>query len=336
MRIGAVLATLLSLGCSEAPRGAGARCATVDDSGQFSITDQSNYTFVSDISIDRTTLQDATDLVFDWSGISTDFFGKALDPSEDIDLVLISLWNMTPEELRQNVERDNLPLNVNKGAITTYPDGSFTSQNLLSFDSFGNELPEEDLWSRFDTQHPMFQYPQDSHTFMIMASSGTAVGKGARMLGFFGLDPASNNTELELTDASTTLDYSVNLRDAAPVRVPQGVAELNIDWGEMTVNALGNEYVPTQITRAVVAHYPGHTLRELEMQFLELEELAGGWWSGEVLQGTSIDLDSLVDESGASFPGVDGDGVWLVALFCTANCSNPAPWSITVLEPCDG
>jgi hypothetical protein len=84
----------------------------------------------------------------------------------------------------------------------------------------------------------------------------------------------------------------------------------------------------------VVAHYANLTVADLEAQFLFLEDRADGWYSGEVQSGESMDLSTLVDANGAPFLGIDSNGVWLVALFCTANCNNPAPWSITFLTPC--
>lgn len=304
------------------------------DDGQLVITDDTNYVLDHSLTIEMSTLKDATDLTFDWGGLTRDFFGKPLDPLIDVDLVLISLWNMTPAELEENLRRDNLPLNVNKGAITTYPEDSFTSQHLLGFDLLGNPLPEEDLWARFDTSDPNFQYPQDSYTFMLMASTGTALGKGARMLSMFNLDPSSEQTELFLTDESTKLEFSVNLSSARRLQVPTGKADLNVDWSQMTLNALGNEYQASQITEAVVAHFATTSLSELEQRFLDLETLADGWWSGEVVAGANIDLSTLMDDQGAPFAGIDETGTWIVALFCTSTCNLPAPWSITVLEAC--
>ena len=52
-----------------------------------------------------------------------------------------------------------------------------------------------------------------------------------------------------------------------------------------------------------------------------------------MLAGDSIDLSTLTDANGGPFPGIDCDGVWMAALFC-GTCNNPAPWSITVLQPC--
>ena len=131
------------------------------------------------------------------------------------------------------------------------------------------------------------------------------------------------------------MDWEAHLANAKPFLVPAGQPGLSIEWGNMTTNAIGNPYDKSQITEAVVAHYASLTLTDLEEQFLYLEERADGWWSGEVVSGSTMDLSTLTDKNGATFPGIDSSGVWLVALFCTANCNNPAPWSITVLKPCE-
>ena len=335
------LFALLSLGCASDPReptdgSKGAAACRSHEPTRVEILDDSNYAFTSSLTVEMATLKDATDLTFGWSGLTRDFFGKPVDPAADIDLVLISLWDQTPDQLKESLERDDLERSASEGAIMTYPDGSYTSQNLLSFGVLGNPLPDEnEIWSRFDTQNPEFDYPQDRHTFLLMASTGTTPGRGARMLALFNLDKSSTRTELDLTNDSTLLDYTVDLERAVPVPVPTGQPSLTIDWNGMQTNALGNEFLPTQITEAVVAHFDASSLPELEAHFLDLRELADGWWSGAVVSGTSIDLGTLADSSGATFPGIDGTGTWLVALFCTAGCNNPAPWSITILSACE-
>ncbi len=329
----------LFLGCSEeaAEPGETPNPACSAEPVTFSITDDMNYTFTSSVAVEMATLRDATDLRFDWSAVTHDFFGRPIDPATDIDMVLISLWNLTPEALSQSIARDQLERNASEGAIMTYPDGTYTSQNLLSFGVLGNPLPDEsEIWSRFDTQNPEFEYPQDQYTFLLSASSGTTPGRGSRMLGFFNLDPNSDVTELALTNDSTELDYTVDLARTKPAMVPAAQPSLTIDWSQMTLNAFGNDYPPTQITYATVAHFPTTSLADLEAQFLTLEDIADGWWSAEVLTGVSIDLGTLTDENGATFPGIDDTGTWVVALFCTAgDCNNPAPWSITILSACE-
>lgn len=335
------LVAALLLGCSaekEASHpGESPNPACTAEPTRFSITDDMSYSFTSSVTVEMATLRDATDLTFDWSALTRDFFGKPIDPAADIDMVLISLWELTPEALKESVARDQLERSASEGAIMTYPDGTFTSQNLLNFGVLGNPLPDEnEIWSRFDTNNPGFEYPQDQYTFLLSASSGTAPGRGSRMLGLFNLDPSSDVTELALTNDSTHLDYTVELEHSTPAKVPAGQPSLTIEWREMTVNALGNPYLANQITEATVAHFDTTSLAELESQFLDLAGIADGWWTGEVQSGTSIDLGTLTDENGSTFPGIDATGTWVVALFCTVgDCNNPAPWSITVLSPCE-
>jgi hypothetical protein len=323
---------LLGSGCDEndAEPVAGQCDAT---NGAFSITDDTNYSLPATISVKTYQVKDATDLLFDWGGLTRDLYGQPLDAQRDIDLVLLSLWRKTPAELEAALTKDDLPPNENIGVITTYPMDSFTSRHLLEFDFSGTPVPPDELWQYFDTTNPRFNYPPEEYTFLLEASTGTVLGKGARMLAFFNL--AENGAEnLTLANDSSDVEFSVDLRRARPVRVPAATPALTIDWSTMVTNALGNPYDGKQITQAVVAHFSNHTLADLENDFLNLQTLADGWWSGRVLAGKSIDLGTLTDTSGAAFPGIDEEGVWLTALFCSTTCNNPAPWSITVLETC--
>jgi hypothetical protein len=315
--------------------GTGGATACDVTNGSFGITDDTNYSVPSSLAVKTYTVKDHTDLVFDWGSLTHDFYGKTIDPKLDIDLVLLSLWKKTPAELEDALAHDTLSPNQNVGVITTYPMDDYTSQNLLNFNFAGNPIADpNELWQYFDTQDPRFMYPPAEYTFLLEAGTGTVLGRNARMLAFFNLDPASQNTSLTLTDDSAVLSYSVHLTGVRPVRVPAATPHLTIDWATMTTNALGNSYDGTAITQAVVAHFTHETLADLEQRFLDLQTLADGWWSAPVRSGKSIDLGTLVDANQAPFPGIDADGVWLAALFCTTTCNNPAPWSITVLEPC--
>lgn len=341
--LGCLTLVLLTTACGgdKPSTGSGGSGGTTDsscpafDGTPFKLTDDTNYSFSSTLTIERKLLKDKTDLTFDWGAVTRDFYGESLDPAADIDTVLISLWSLTPDELEADLNRDSLSRSDNEGAIMVYPDGTSTSTNLLSFGLLGEPLPDPDeIWKRFDTSRPDYQFPQDQHTFLLMASTGVALGRDARMLAIFNVAPSSTETELALTNDSTHLDFSVDLARAKPLRVPAGTPSIAIDWSEMTVNALGNEYLPTEITEAVVAHFTTSALADLERDFLHLESSAAGWWSGPVNSGTSIDLGTLTDATGTAFPGIDDQGTWLAALFCTTACNNPAPWSIAILEPC--
>jgi hypothetical protein len=309
---------------------ASATCS--DPTASVVITDPTNYTLSDSFSLQHVVLKDNTDLVFDWSQLTVDFFGKPVTPTTDINTVSISLWNLKPADIEQALKVDNLPLGSNSGVITTFPDGTYTKMDLLGFNELGNPLPTDELWSRFDTATPNYQYPQDQYTFLVMAQSGTDVGRQPHSIALFNIDPGATATELDLTNDSTTLTYSVDLSMAQPMLVPAG-APFTIDWSQMTENCLGNTYDYSQITEVSVAHFETETLSQLQTDFLNLEDIADGWWSGPVIAGASLDLSTLVDQNGVAFTGIDSTGIWMAALFCT-NCNNPAPWSITILQPC--
>jgi len=308
--------------------------ACMDPSMSVVITDPTNYTLTDSFVLQHVVLKDYDDLVFDWSQLTVDFFGQHINPATDVNTVSISLWNLTPSDIEHALKVDNLPLGSNSGVITTYPDGTYTHMDLLGFNELMQPLPVDQLWSRFNTATPNYQYPQDQYTFLLMAQSGTDLGRKPHGIALFNIDPGSTVTELDLTNDSTKLTYSVDLEHAQPMLVPAGVPRLTVDWSQMTTNCLGNPYPYSQITEVAVAHYTSKTLPELQQDFLNLENIADGWWSGAPPPGPTIDLSTLTDASGAAFPGIDGTGVWMAALFC-GNCNNPAPWSITILQPCD-
>jgi hypothetical protein len=308
--------------------------------GMIAITDATNYQLHSDLAVVSQTVKDGTDITFDWSAVNEDFYGRAVDPLTDIDGVLVTLWGLTEEQLRDTINQDQLKPKNAKGALTAFPKefpagASPTSVKLLEMNSFKNEVPIEEIEARFDTTRADYQYPQATNTFMMSVSTGSDPTKNSRMVGFFKLDHASTNSTVALTNDSSDMTWEVHLANIQQLLVPASQASLTIDWSQMTTNAANGEYVVSQITEAVVAHYASLTLTDLEQQFLELRNIADGFWSAEVTSGTSIALGDAKDANGAAFPGIDASGVWLVALFPNPkNYNNPAPWSITVLRPC--
>jgi len=320
-------------GTQTAPPAPIVSAACGDPTASVVITDPTNYSLSDQFTIQVATLKDNTNVLFDWSRLTTDFFGKAVNPASDVNMILLALWSLTPDQIEAALKADDIPLSANAGIITAYPDGTYTSQTLYNFNLLGQPLPMDQLSMFFDTSTPNYAYPQDQYTFMMMASTGTTPGKGARGIALFHIDPSSTQTELDLTNDSTKLQYTVDLLQAAPVEVPGATPALTLDWSQMTTNMLGNAYISSQITEAAVAHYRSATLADLQKQFLDLEDIADEWYSVAIPAGASVDLSTMVDAAGNAFPGIDDTGVWMAALFC-GNCNNPAPWSITVLQPC--
>ena len=99
-----------------------------------------------------------------------------------------------------------------------------------------------------------------------------------------------------------------------------------LDWSQMQTNALGAQFKEGYVTSAVVGHY-SQTPEELEKKFLDLDTIATNYYRANIDAGSVLDFSTLKDSGGASFPGVDDNGTWLVGLIC-GNCRNPAPWYI--------
>ena len=72
----------------------------------------------------------------------------------------------------------------------------------------------------------------------------------------------------------------------------------------------------------------------LEQSRQRLENIADELYRAPAAAGATVDLTTLIEATtGAPFTGIDGTGTWILALNC-GECSNPAPWFLTILEPC--
>ena len=175
-------------------------------------------------------------------------------------------------------------------------------------------------------------FPPATTSYVAIAAEGTELGKGSLMIQAFKVDPASTNTTITLTNTSTTLTYTANLHNAAPTGVTAGTANITLDWGMMTTNALGGQFVTTNITSALIGHYT-QSVGQLEQDFLNLETLPSALYRGGIDIGTVVDFSMLTTMGGQAFPGIDDTGTWLLGLEC-GNCGIPAPWYLTVLKVC--
>ena len=176
-------------------------------------------------------------------------------------------------------------------------------------------------------------YTPANSTYLFGVQHGTTLGRGMKMLQAFNWTPSSSNTNVTMTNDSTKLTCQVSLRNLTITGVPGGTAALDCWTGrQMQTNALGGEFKDGYITSAVVGHYT-QTPEELEAKFLDLDTIATNVLPRRHRAGSVLDFTTLKDASGASFPGVDDSGTWLVGLIC-GNCRNPAPWYMTILKPC--
>ncbi len=289
-----------------------------------------NYAFSSTLTLPSIAVAPNTELTFDWGGVTASLIDHPIDAKKDLNSISILMWDLSLADLQTKLNADSLgqrDLTVVPLTITT--DGSATSAKLFTFTLNGGAVDSATILGYFDATH----YPPENHTYTMMAATGTVTGQGVKMIQSFQLDPNSTNTMVTMTSNSTLLDFTADLSHLTPTGVPAGEPAITLNWSQMTKNALGNDFILTNITSAFVGHYT-QSLSDLQgNDFLDLDLIATELYQGGIDTGTVADFSTLQDDSGKSFPGIDSTGTWLVGLQCGA-CHNPAPWYLTVLKVC--
>jgi hypothetical protein len=274
-----------------------------------------------------------SNLAFDWGGLTHDFMGRTLTPATDLDMAIVMFWDLPLAQFETELNADALyPADLIFSPPLNLPIAGATSGHLYDFMVNGTAVTPAMINPYFDAT----VYTPANSTFLVGVQTGTEIGRQLRMLQAFNLDASSAVTNVVLTDDSTKLTYTANLHSLRATGVPGGTPNLTLDWSDMVTrmapNALGAVFKDAYVTSAIVGHY-SQTPAQLEAQFLDLDGIAIATYRADIPFGSVLDFTQLMDENGASFPGIDDDGTWLVGLFC-GNCRNPAPWYLTILKPC--
>lgn len=319
--------------------GAGGSSSTVTCNGtSLNATEASNFKFESTISLPVIKVKPNTALDFDWSEATVDLLGHAVDPKKDLNSILVFEWNLNIDDLQRKLNADELVSNdmTVRPPISLETDGKTTSANLTKFTLNGSPIGVDGGLVTLDQVMMYFDpsvYDPATHTFTLMAASGKILGQGTKAIQAFQLDSSSDNTKVALTKDSIRLDYKADLHSLTPMGIPAGNANITLDWGKMSKTSMGQDFIVTDITRAILANY-SETPAELEAKFLDIEIIAKKLYEGEIESGTKVDFSTLKDKSGNEFSGIDGNGTWLLALQC-GNCRNPSPLYLTIFKPCN-
>lgn len=291
--------------------------------------ESNNYSFSSTITLTPVPVAPMSNLMFDWSGLTRDFMGHDLNPASDLELAMVMFWALPLDEFEKELNADELftadlivspPLSLELAGAT--------SAHLYDFTINTTPVTPEMINPYFDAA----AYPPSSATFIAGVQSGKALGRDLRMMQAFNLDASSATTVVPITNDSMKLSYTASLHDLTPTVVAAGNPALSIEWSHLKVDGFGREFLPGNVTNAVVSHY-AETPAELEKRFLDLDQIALRTFRAPIPSGSTLDFTALKDDAGASFTGIDGSGTWLLALFC-GNCRNPAPLYMTILQPC--
>jgi hypothetical protein len=317
--------------------GAGGGAVTCNGTS-LNATEASNFKFKSTITLPVVKVKPNAALDFDWTQATRDLLNHTVDPKKDLNSILIFEWNLNINDLQRKLNADELVSNdmTVRPPISLETDGNTTSANLLKFTLNGSPIGVDGGLVTVDQVMMYFdpsRYDPSNHTFTLMAAQGKVLGQGTKAIQAFQLDSSSSNTKVALTKDSISLDYTADLHSLTPMGIPTGNANITLDWGKMTKTSMEQDFIVTDITKAILANY-SETPAELEDNFLDIEIIAKKLYEGEIESGTKVDFSNLKDKSGNKFSGIDGNGTWLLALQC-GGCRNPSPLYLTLLKPCN-
>ncbi len=146
---------------------------------------------------------------------------------------------------------------------------------------------------------------------------------------FFEPTPGEKNTDVELTSDAFQLTFDADLTTNGVIEVPGGRDYL-INWMDLTIDGQGNPFSLSNIDQLLLARYELST-DEMEQQFYDLQLIAAEMYTAEIGGLGEYELINATDEAGNAFEGFEGEGLWLLGLFCST-CPNPAPLYLSVIE----
>ena len=309
---------------------------TASDGGlSLLVNPANNYSFSSTVHLNVQKVAPNTAFNFDWSALTTDITKQPMSVGGggEVATVLISLMGLTIEEFTAKLNANEALNTFSKGAMAFYPT-SETSANLYSFSAPGNVEPL--AAEMIDPYLDPVVYPPETHMYAVLVQDSTEPAQGVRMVQALQIDPNSLVSDVTISDSSSDLTYVTDLAAVVPVQVPAATANITVDWKAMVDvqnNGLGNLWTARQVNEVMIGRYD-LTPAQLTEQFLGLENIAQELYRAEVTSGSVFNLTALVEETtGAAFAGINGTGTWILALNC-GKCTNPAPWFLTILTPC--
>jgi hypothetical protein len=313
---------LLVAGCSSGSNstggGGGAGTANVF------FTDANNYSSMSSLTLPSITTASGTDLTICWDQIMKDLQCHSVTPLQDID----------------NVDVLAIP-NSDAGAIEAeLAAGTLQGPDLHSINHFlTNNASTCAKLSQFSFAGAAINVGTDyvaspNMQYMVLFASGTTDGVGSRTMAFLDPSPSSTNTMVEAPDGCGILNFQANLESLTPLPIPK-MGPWVMDWSQLTRDSINNTVIFSKIDSLLLGYYPGLQVSDLQMQFLNIQQIANPLYQMSVdgAHAQSANLANAKDANGNAFSGFTStSGTWAVGLLCSS-CQNPAPIALTILNP---
>ncbi len=158
--------------------------------GMIVAAEANDYKFSSSLMLHPIKVKQKSDLLADWSGVTQDFLGHAVNPKTDLNAIFLLAVALPASQLEMQLNDDTFASSsiLIPGPPPSYlPMNGETSATLVgNFVSGAGNVTQADL----DTYLDASAYTPATTTFAIAAQTGTTVGSGQiRMLQSFELEP---------------------------------------------------------------------------------------------------------------------------------------------------
>lgn len=248
----------------------------------------------------------------DWSGLTRDARGIALDPRTEVSQVeLVRLRDVDLDE-----------------ALLLLASGTLSQQQVdLEVDCSSPDARCALSEFRFEAGHP------------IDLEAEFEVGSGPWMAWLIDLDAGEPRAMLALEPSEggpsevawSDEDSALGVQDWSEPGEGLDLAGADeLSWKELSQSSQGASLSPLRIDRVVLARVDEGTA--VEEAVLDLPSRAAQSFQASVSGGQQIALASLLDSSGAAFDGVSGAGSWWLALSCST-CAAPQPAAVFRVQP---
>ena len=295
-----------------------------DLSGDLKFKDANNYYFFGDITLGNVTLQSGANASLDWCALTTDVRGRPMTP-EKVNQVLLVEVEMTPEEAEVAVEVNDLQMDeIDAPWFVEDPTDCIVAFN--EFNVIGTMFVPEVEFVEGDTT-------------WLLSVIDTSDGRMDILMSTI-VDPTEGetNTEVVLSDGSSTLVGDADLHSAPPLRTQAGLDSYTLDWSAATTDVNGDIYDLFKGDRLIIGKVATDDISVVEQGFLQLDVEADELYYLEQVDGvdlvyaqTSADLMLATSRDGTPFGGFTTDGIWLVGVECLS-CTSPAPLLLSVVE----
>jgi hypothetical protein len=241
------LSLVLSAGGGNAPVEPGVPAPRVETEP---IQDENNYRATSKLSIPTIETAPSADLEICWDGLVNDLLCHDVTPEVDIDTVgLLRLLRLTEDDVEARLSADDLPQSAVDGYVEHLTDHEATCARLSAFSFFGTEI---DLAA---------EYVETDGTYMLLFSTGTKPGVGARSMTFIRPTAESDNTSVNVAPGCDILDFTADIASAVPLTLPSE-GPWAVDWRSITTTGLGSPVPTAGIDSALIGFYEAMTVAD--------------------------------------------------------------------------